>query len=476
MPLSVSSVNGTGRDGTGDAPQDGIFTRFYKERQRTRNNPRAVAEAIADPAKLRIFLDLIERERRELASQGAADDNLTLDYAVARASEQLFADAALGPEPEPYKLKFIDSATFDAADYSLEWLVRWCLVWGQPAIIGGDKKTLKTSISVDLAVSLASGTPFLGLDKFAVRRRRRVGMLSGESGEAALRSTGRRVCAARGVDLAGLEVLWGFELPQLANPAHVAAVTAGVEDECLEVLIVDPAYLCLLSGSPDRDINAANIFHTGPLLLTLTRACKEAGCMLSILHHARKAVANSFKPLGLEDLSYAGFQEWARQWILLSHREPYRPSTGDSKLWLSLGGSAGHGGLYAVDVHEGVLREDFTGRVWEVTARDAEGVREEAEEGRKATRDKANQAKVMAAFHKLMEKQENSGRGWVPYQDVRDRCRLNNTDAKSAMAGLEDDGTIEVFTPPREKGQPGKPPRGVRWGKNQPGGITGIRE
>src|SRR5262249_47688255 len=51
----------------------------------------------------------------------------------------------------------IDSAAFAAAEYRLDWLVRDILVAGQPAVLGGQFKSLKTTILIDLVLSLGAG-------------------------------------------------------------------------------------------------------------------------------------------------------------------------------------------------------------------------------------------------------------------------------------------------------------------------------
>lgn len=279
----------------------------------------------------------------------------------------------------------ISSRDLDDADYRVKWLARRLLVAGQPGIIGGRAKSLKTSIAVDLAISLGTGTPFLG--RFETVRTKTI-MLSGESGEFTTQETARRIAASHGVRLADVDVLWDFRLPQVAIPAEMAALTDLLIATKAEVLIIDPAYLCLLAGDT-RGIQAGNVLQMGPLLLGLTEVGRYTNATIVLCHHFRKNPADKsekWSPPELEELAMAGFAEWARQWLLLGRREQYDNGSGIHRLWLQTGGSVGHSGLWAVDVDEGQLGDDFTGRKWEVeisTATEAREERRAAEERRK---------------------------------------------------------------------------------------------
>jgi hypothetical protein len=88
------------------------------------------------------------------------------------------------------------------------------------------------------------------------------------------------------------------------------------------------------------------------------------------VHHTRKNV-DLKKPLELTDIAWSGFPEFARQWVLVSPRETYVPGTTCHKLWMSVGGSAGHSSRWAVDVEQGRW-DDAHGRRWEVTVSEPE--------------------------------------------------------------------------------------------------------
>lgn len=240
---------------------------------------------------------------------------------------------------EPYRFRPISSKAFFTTDYRLEWLVQRVLLRNQPAVLGGPKKSLKTTTLIDLATSLATATPFLG--RFEVYKKHRVVIISGESGEPVLQEAGRRVCVARGVDPEQLDLWWDFKLPQVANPLDRQELSRGLKELEASVVIIDPLYLCLLAGMDARDVEAGNLFKMGPLLSQISRCCLDAGCTPILCHHARKGFGASDGPLDLDDLSFAGIAEFARQWILQNPRKPFDPNTGSSKLWVSVGGSAG---------------------------------------------------------------------------------------------------------------------------------------
>lgn len=233
----------------------------------------------------------------------------------------------------------------------IDWLVRGILVANEPAIIGGPQKTLKTSIALALAIALATATAFLGA--FPVPKRRKVLFLCGESGERTTLQNAQRMLDSAGLAPSDLENLTlGFDLPSLGSPADRSALRTLLRDRQIEVVIIDPAYLCLLAGS-DREINAGSVFEMGLLLRKLNSVCRDAGTTLILLHHTKKAARHDrCLPTELDDLSQAGFREFARQWILLSRRTPYE-FEGRHELRADVGGSAGHNVCYVFDIETG---------------------------------------------------------------------------------------------------------------------------
>lgn len=71
------------------------------------------------------------------------------------------------------------SELWDLASTPVEWLVKDVFSCDQPTIFGAKQKSLKTTLLTDLAVSLASGLPWLS--KFDVPKRRRVLFVTGGS-------------------------------------------------------------------------------------------------------------------------------------------------------------------------------------------------------------------------------------------------------------------------------------------------------
>lgn len=297
---------------------------------------------------------------------------------------------------------------------------------------------MKTTTNVDLAVSLGSGTPFLNTFESV---RSRVAMVSGESGEFTIQETANRICEKPGIKLADCDVMWGFNLPQIARPGDLEIVHDMLLANGIEVLIIDPIYLALLAGDV-KGRQASNLFDMGPLLLQLTELGKQTNTTIVLLHHCRKNLLEPWQPPELEDLAMAGFAEWARQWLLLGRREPYVQGTGHHKLWLNVGGSAGHSGCWAVNVDEGQLDDDFSGRTWNVKVLDAGDAKKQRDQDRQTKKAEQAQLKDANNTRRLLDALKQLPDGDTAKQ-LREVAGLNGNAFSAAILNLFKEDRVE---------------------------------
>ena len=105
----------------------------------------------------------------------------------------------------------MSSADLEAKKWPLTWLVRDVFVSKQPGVIGGPLKALKTSLAVDLAISLGSKRPFL--EQFDVPRKRRVAMFSGETVRGSFQRTFKGFVSRSGPNLQSATCYGVFNCP-----------------------------------------------------------------------------------------------------------------------------------------------------------------------------------------------------------------------------------------------------------------------
>lgn len=271
----------------------------------------------------------------------------------------------------PFELDLVEDRRFDELTYERSFLVDQCVVVGEHLIVGGTRKALKTSIVVDMAVSVASGKPFLGT--FEVPEPQPVIVISGESGGATLQNLATRVRRAKGIEPLD-NLYWGLRLPNLSFQAHLDALRRDIERTEARLCVLDPAYLATLTA--DNADGASNVFKMGQVLQGFGKVGVDTGCTMCLVHHLSGKPRMGHVP-SLTDLAFAGFQEWARQWLLLAHAK--KRHAGRMFLNMVVGGSAGHSGEYALEIDEGRPEDPLLGRIWDVKVEDLEAQEVDAE-------------------------------------------------------------------------------------------------
>ncbi len=283
---------------------------------------------------------------------------------------------------------FINADDLLKMEVKTDYLVKGILAEGQCCMLAGSFKTLKTTIAMDLAVSVATGRDFL--DKFPVPKAAPVLFFSAESGLPKLKDTQMRVMKWKMV--AGVPNLYmATRVPQLGNMIDVDTVAGAIDQSGCRLVIVDPLYLAIPG---DIQNNAS---EAGKVLLPLAKMCQDKGVTLVLVHHFKKSSHETYAMPDLGDLSGAGHSAFTRQWILLARRRKYQADTGFHQMWMSVGGSEGHGGEWGLDCDEGPYVGDQPGsRQWFTQTKTVQEARDEAKREKEVYAERKEQAQAEA--------------------------------------------------------------------------------
>ncbi len=339
---------------------------------------------------------------------------------------------ATGEKP---RYRWFDCAELAATDFRIDFLIDGYRVAKQPGVIGGPTKGGKTTLMVAEAFALATGLPFLG--EFDVPEKKRVAVMTGESGMGVIKSQLRALCQSHDMELAdiGSDLMVTAELPRLEDASDIDELRAFIADTGTEAVYCDPLYL--MTGGAD----AANIFDQGAKYRLLGDLAAEHDLTIVVAHHIKKNRHNQFAPAELGELSHAGIAEWVRQWALVAHREAYDPEKGLHRLWLTIGGSAGHSSLKAVDIEQGRLGS-LRGRYWAVSVATPSEVQaaeaDEREQSKEAERSEQLEADKEAILKIVSRLPDHRG----TKTDIYDRMNRNSAAAKRALAALLDEGGL----------------------------------
>lgn len=194
-------------------------------------------------------------------------------------------------------------ALADAVDRAgpRRWLLRGWWPEGDYGVHGAAPKSLKSWTTIDLAVSVASGTPWLGL--VDVDAPGPVVMYAGEGSAHNLVRRIRAVCAQRGISARGLPITVCVRAPHLGSALHMADLAETVAAVRPQLVTIDPLYLSVAGAA-----QAASLYDMGALLERPQLVCQQYGAALWVAHHTNRREGAR----GADRMSGAGPAEWGR--------------------------------------------------------------------------------------------------------------------------------------------------------------------
>ncbi|MFH1466891.1 MAG: AAA family ATPase [Pseudomonadota bacterium] len=177
-------------------------------------------------------------------------------------------------------LPTVRACDLDADPPEARWLISQVWVRQGVGVVGGHPKLGKSWMGLDMAISVASGTPCLG--RFPVERPGPAVVFLAEDGLGAVRSRIDAICTHRRLDLHRLPLhVITAPVLRLDTAEHQAALHATIEKLQPRLLVLDPLVrLHRLDENSSSDMSG--------LLGFLRELQRKWGVAIALVHHASK--------------------------------------------------------------------------------------------------------------------------------------------------------------------------------------------
>jgi hypothetical protein len=189
---------------------------------------------------------------------------------------------------------------------------------GTYGVHGAEQKAQKTWNAIDLAVSVASGTPWLGA--FPVDDPGAVIVFAGEGGEASILRRIDAVAESRGVTADHLRIAVCSRAPHLSDSLHLSLFAEALDLYRPRLVVLDPLYLAA------KGAKLGDLYAMGAMLERPQHMCSDADAALFVVTHHNRAEGR-----GAHRLTGAGPAEWGRVLInatvISRHTDPATAAT-----------------------------------------------------------------------------------------------------------------------------------------------------
>lgn len=239
------------------------------------------------------------------------------------------------PKPEPSRL-----STLFVNIKPPKWLIDGILTQGAVGFIGGQPKSFKSWIGLDLAISVATGTNFLNY--FRVTRKGPVLMIQEEDGIVTIKDRATKIWRGKSADSMEMDQGDLFWLPGSEQTIFDPPIGAMVQEG---VIVSDPAWQEWLDYSLEQGFEgepyaltvidtfmmvAGDVEENRSQLMTskvfrpLKQIMRKHDCTLQIVHHMKKTDPNSAHRPGQLMLGSVAGHAWTEDSLYLS-----RTASGD---------------------------------------------------------------------------------------------------------------------------------------------------